>query len=304
MQAKIQDYSIQTDSFTSHGMQCEAHFYRPINATKNLPVVIMAHGFGAHMDFGLQPFADAFVKAGLAVFMFNYRGFGQSEGNTRFLVNPFMHVQDWESALDYVKQKDEVNSERIALWGSSFSGGHVLRVAAAHPEIKAVSAQVPFLDGIPTALQTAPWVMVKSAWAGVKDVFRKLTFRSPYYIAVVGQTDETACMNKPDSEAGFRNLIPDGKSHNWRNLCPARIVLILPFYRPISTLGKIKSPCLLVNATKDTLFSPKTIYKAAKKIKDVKLVHLQCGHFDPYKGKWFHKALAVELDFFKSKLLG
>jgi len=303
MQVKIQDYSIQADSFFSQGMRCEAHFYRPNNSTANLPVVIMAHGFGARMDFGLQPFADAFVKAGMAVFMFNYRGFGQSEGKTRFLVNPFMHVQDWEAALEHVKQKIEINPEKIALWGSSFSGGHVLRVAADHPEIRAVSAQVPFLDGIPTALQTAPRVMVKSAWAGIKDVFRKLTFRSPYYIAVVGKPGDTACMNKADSEAGFRNLIPDSDNHNWRNLCPARVALMLPFYRPISKLAKIKSPCLLVNATNDTLFSPNTIYRAAKKIKDVKLVDLQCGHFDPYKGRWFDEALAVELDFLKSKLL-
>jgi len=166
-----------------------------------------------------------------------------------------MHVQDWDYALDYVKQKAEINADRIALWGSSFSGGHVLRVAADHPEIRAVSAQVPFLDGLPTALQTAPMVMVKSAWAGIKDVIRKLTFRSPYYIAVVGKPGETACMNKPDSETGFRNLIPNREGHSWRNLCPARIVFMLPLYRPILKLSKIKSPCLLVNATKDTLFS-------------------------------------------------
>jgi len=30
---------------------------------------------------------------------------------------------------------------------------------------------------------------------------------------------------------------------------------------------------------------------------------LDCGHFDPYKGKWFDEALQVELDFFKEKLI-
>ncbi len=303
MQAKTHHYSIHLERFNSQGMKCEAQFYRPNNATKNLPVVIMAHGFAARMDFGLEPFAEAFVNAGMAVFMFNYRGFGKSEGSTRFLVNPSMHIQDWESALNHVKQKTEINPHRIALWGSSFSGGHVLSVAAEHPEIRAVSAQVPFLDGIATALQAAPMEMVKSAWAGIKDVYRKLTFRTPYYIAVVGEPGSTACMNKIDSEAGFRNLIPDSENNNWRNLCPARVVLTLPFYRPISKLEKIESPCLLVNATQDTLFSPKTIFKAAKKIKNVKLVNLECGHFDPYKGKWFDEALAVELEFLKSKML-
>lgn len=302
MQVKTQKYSIQLDSFISHGMLCEAQFYCPNNGKNNFPVVIMAHGFGAQMDFGLQPFAEAFVKAGIAVFMFNYRGFGQSEGRTRYLVNPFMHVQDWESALEHIKHKTGVNPKRIALWGSSFSGGHVLRVAADHPEIRAVSAQVPFLDGIPTALQASPGDMIKSTLVALRDVFRKLTFRSPYYIAVVGAPGEIACMNKGDSEAGFRNLIPDSEGHAWKNYCPARVVLMLPFYRPISKLGKIESPCLLVNATQDTLFSPNTIYRAAKKIKNVKLVHLECGHFDPYKGKWFDEALAVELSFLKEKL--
>ncbi len=303
MQAETLSYSIQPDSFISHGMRCEAHFYKPNNVTDNLPVVIMAHGFAARMDFGLHPFADAFVKAGMAVLMFNYRGFGQSEGDTRFLVNPFMHVQDWKAALEYVKKRAEIDPTRIALWGSSFSGGHVLSVAAEHPEVRAVSAQVPFLDGIPTAMQASPIDMIKSSLAGLWDVFRSVTAQSPYYIAVVGKPGSNACMKKIDSEEGFRNLIPSDENEKWQNYCPARIALLLPFYRPVLKLNKIQSPCLLVNATQDNLFSPRTIYKAAKKIRNVKLIHLDCGHFDPYKGKWFDEALQVELDFFKEKLI-
>jgi hypothetical protein len=63
----------------------------------------MAHGFGAERTFGLEPFAERFAQAGLAAFVFDYRCFGDSEGQPRNLVSPRRHLQDWEAALSYVK---------------------------------------------------------------------------------------------------------------------------------------------------------------------------------------------------------
>ena len=40
------------------------------------PLVIMAAGFGTQKDFGLDRYAEKFVQAGIAVFLFDYRNFG------------------------------------------------------------------------------------------------------------------------------------------------------------------------------------------------------------------------------------
>ena len=67
------------------------------------PVVVMAHGIAGQKDMGLQPFAEAFARAGLAVLLFDYRCFGGSDGEPRNWVSPARHLQDWTAALEYVR---------------------------------------------------------------------------------------------------------------------------------------------------------------------------------------------------------
>jgi alpha-beta hydrolase superfamily lysophospholipase len=52
----------------------------------------MAHGFATERTFGLQPFVERFIGAGWAVLTFDYRGFGESEGEPRLLVSPKKHI--------------------------------------------------------------------------------------------------------------------------------------------------------------------------------------------------------------------
>jgi alpha-beta hydrolase superfamily lysophospholipase len=84
--------------FISHGERCAAWLYRP-DAVEKPPLVIMAHGFGALRTFRLEPFAEKFVNQGIAVLLFDYRGFGTSEGYPRSLISPKKHIQDWHSAI-------------------------------------------------------------------------------------------------------------------------------------------------------------------------------------------------------------
>ena len=294
-------YSIRSEWFLSKNKKCSALFYQPNSVIKNMPVVIMAHGFGAEMSYGLHPFAHKFAQEGMAVFMFDYRGFGKSEGFIRKLVHPFHHLQDWEAALNHVKRISKIDPHRIGLWGSSFSGGHVLALAAANPNIKVVSAQVPYLCGISTSFQRSFTDILKITGSAFKDILRMATFRSPYYIAVAGTPEETAIMNKSDSLKGMRSIIPKGAK--WENKCPARIALLTLFYNPIKQLSKIKCPCILINAENDSLFSKETVAKAAKKIKNCVLVNLDCGHFDPYTGIYFEKAIYEEVRFLKLHLI-
>ena len=137
----------QPITFPCQQVQCAGELWLPAGVSKP-PVVIMAHGFGATIEYGLKPFAERFAQAGLAVVLFDYRGFGRSGGQPRQVVDGEEHVKDWVQAIDAVAQRPEVNGQRLGIWGSSYSGGHVLRAAAARPAlVKAVSSQVPFEIG-------------------------------------------------------------------------------------------------------------------------------------------------------------
>jgi alpha/beta superfamily hydrolase len=93
----------------------------------------MAHGFGAERAFGLEPFAERFAEFGVATFLFDYRCFGDSEGEPRNWISPRRHLQDWEAALAHVKGLP--NIDPTGSLGDLFSGGHVIVTVARHPEV-------------------------------------------------------------------------------------------------------------------------------------------------------------------------
>jgi alpha/beta superfamily hydrolase len=108
---------------------------------------------GAQKDMGLHQYACAFVTGGLAVLVFDYRTFGGSEGEPRQWVSPARHCEDWQSAVDFVRQQlsDQVDVSRMCLWGTSFAGGHVLATAANNPaHVVAVVSQVRWLQLVST----------------------------------------------------------------------------------------------------------------------------------------------------------
>ena len=130
-----EDFTRTDVDFVSSGTRCAAWLYRPRGVARP-PVVIMAHGFGAERTFGLPAFAERFAAAGLATLLFDYRGFGQSDGQPRNLVSPRRHVQDWKAAIAAARRLPEVDTDRIALWGTSYSGGHVIVAASEDPAIR------------------------------------------------------------------------------------------------------------------------------------------------------------------------
>jgi pimeloyl-ACP methyl ester carboxylesterase len=266
------------------------------------PVVVMAHGFAAERTFRLPAFAEKFVERGLAVFLFDYRNFGGSEGEPRNLVSPRRHLQDWRAAIAHVRGLPEVDRERVALWGSSFSGGHVTVTAAQDPGIAAIVSQVPFVDGLSALDAFGLSYTLKGTLAGLRDLGRVLTFRSPYTVPVVADPDAFGIMNQPDSKPGYLAIVPEGSS--WKNECPARILLAVASYRPISFAGKVKCPALVLLAEKDTLIPAEAVERFAAKMPRVEVVRLPLGHFDVYVEEAFEETARLEADFLEKHLRG
>ena len=134
-------------SFRSGGDRCSAwHFMADGSAAR--PVVVMGHGFGGTKDSGLAPFAERFTAAGLDVLAFDYRGFGASEGEPRQSLSVTRQLEDYHAAVDAATALDGVDAAKVALWGASFSGGHVLRVAADRDDVGAVVALTPLTSGL------------------------------------------------------------------------------------------------------------------------------------------------------------
>jgi pimeloyl-ACP methyl ester carboxylesterase len=294
-------------TFMSQGDKLKAWLYLPTGVL-NPPVIVMAHGFGGQRWMRLPAYAERFAQMGMAVFIFDYRGFNDSEGEPRNYVNPTRHLQDWDSAIAYVKKLDNIDTKRIALWGTSFSGGHVIVEAAKHPEILAIVSQVPFTDGISTQwnyIITDPVFSLKGTYHGLADILASIFTKHRHNVRTAGRPGETfAMMSRPDSMEGVIKLtgLKDEKDFEKYNFCPGNIVFTLGLYRPISYADEVICPALVIGAEKDTLFPPTGPKKMADRMKKATYISLPMNHFDPYVGVPFEKIVKVMGDFLKTNL--
>lgn len=292
-------FSKTPSDFHSKNTRCSGELYLPED-TPYPPVVIMAHGFGAEKTFGLPAYAEIFASNGLAVYLFDYRCFGESDGQPRNYVDPGRHLHDWKAAIDHVRSLPAINADRIALWGSSFSGGHVLVTASKDQAISAVVAQVPFVDAVSTTFKLGFKFLMQATPHAIRDLLRILTFRSPHFVKIIGKSEEFAIMNTPESYPGYSAIVPENTT--WENKCPARIILTFALYRPIASAHKITCPALIMLGEKDSLISAKAIEKTAGKIPNAELVKYPFGHFDIYNGKPFEDAVKKQTEFLLSHL--
>lgn len=270
------------------------------------PCIVMAHGLGGTRDAGLVPYARAFAEAGFNVLLFDYRHFGASEGEPRQLVSVPQQLADWQSAIDFARQQPGIDPGRVALWGSSFSGGHVLVAAARDGGIAAVSAQGPMMDGLAAVLNVISYAglgsIMRLSVLGVRDQFQALIGREPLYATIVGHPGETAAMATGDAYEGYQAIAPP----DWRNELAARLALQLPLYRPLRHARRLRCPILIQVCGRDSVAPPEAAEKAALKAGGRAELRRydDLRHFDIYVGEGFERSSSDQVDFFQRHLLG
>ena len=197
-------------TFDSAGVPLAAWLYRPAAADGDaVPCIVMAHGFSATRRDGLEPYAERFADAGFAVLLFDYRGFGDSGGEPRQVIDIRAQQDDYRAAIRAAARVPWVDAARIALFGSSFSGGHVVTVAAGDAQIAAVISQAPFADGIAQLRNTPPTIAARMTVDGIRDVVGAAAGRPPVTVAAAGPPGSYAVMTAPEAEPGFQAIVGD-----------------------------------------------------------------------------------------------
>lgn len=285
-------------SFMSYGDRCASTLMLPDTKARP-PVIVMAHGFGAIRNAALAPFSERFVAAGYAVFLFDYRGFGDSDGEPRQWVSPRRHLQDWKSAIAHVRSLPQIDAKRLALWGTSFSGGHVLQTAADDMQVQAVIAQIPHVNGLASASQTPLLSLLPLAIAGITDMIGGW-LGHPSYLPIVGLPGERAAISTPGAYEGFMALIPQGS--RWENKMRSRIFLELPFYSPIRHAHRIQAPTLVIAGRTDKVTPAHAAQATAKRIPNGRFALLDGNHFQFHGGPIFEQSIVLQLKFLQEKL--
>jgi len=282
--------------FHSHNADCAGWLYIP-HAITRMPVIIMAHGLGAVRDMRLDAYAERFCAAGYACLLFDYRYFGASQGAPRQLLNIKCQLADWSAAIDYVRSRKEVDAARIILFGSSFSGGHVITIAARNPEISAIISQCPFTDGLASSLTLPPWSAVKVLGRAVVDSLAGILHLPPVLVDLAGKPGATALMPVHDYQQ-YLDLVPPGSL--FRKSVSARIALKILGYYPGRLIKRVRCPAYYAVCEHDSVAPSKQTRHHLKKALKAEIHFYGCGHFDIYQGERFKQVINEYITFLKS----
>lgn len=286
--------------FDSGETYCSAWLYLPVGA-KRPPVVVLGHGLGAVREMRLDAYSERFAAAGIAALSFTYRYFGDSGGTPRQLMSVSRQLEDWDAALDFVKDCADVDGSRVAVWGSSFGGGHAITVASRHPELLAAISQCPFTDGFASATALGLKSMMQITPVVLRDFAAKLFNRPPVMVPIFAEPGSPALMNAHDALDGYLALVPEGMT--FVNKVAARVIPEIATYRPGRLAAKVAMPILFCVSETDTVTPPEQTIAFARRAQHGEVKLYSAGHFAFYLGEAFEQLAADQTQFLAKHLL-
>jgi pimeloyl-ACP methyl ester carboxylesterase len=294
-------HTAEAASFVSGGTTCAATVHRPVPGAATTPVVVMAHGFGAVRALRLPAFAERFAAEGYTVVTFDYRGFGDSEGTPRQVVDVTMQHEDWRAALAFARSLDGVDPGKVVAWGTSFAGGHVISLAGRGEPLAAIIAQVPHVSGPAAVRSTGILPGLRLVPPAVHDQLRAWAGREPVYVESAGTPGQTAVMTSPDAVPGVDRLIAESEvaQGEHRTDVAARIALKVGLYSPKRWAAGVRCPALVQIVDADAI-TPARIARATAARMAASTVHVYPGgHFDPYVDPLFERVVTDQLAFLR-----
>jgi pimeloyl-ACP methyl ester carboxylesterase len=273
-------YSRKKVQFNATDLTLRGWFYTPAQLQQKMPAIIMTPGFSALKEHHYEAFALTFVHAGFCVLLYDNRNFGESDSTTRLEIDPVLQIQDMSHAITFLQNQTEVCEDKIGLWGSSFSGGIVLAVAAKDERVGCVVAQVPLVEGYHRILQQEdPKKLAALQKKFAVERERIKSGQPPVMISVVTSDPEKTAVMKQPTAYQFFTSIPF-----WENKVTLKSVENAGEFSPIDRMEEIAPiPLLFIVADQDTVNSPELARKAfAKALPPKKIMIVQGGHFDPH----------------------
>lgn len=289
-------------TFDSAGAPCAGTLFRPPGTgLVARPVVVLAHGFAGLRVRRLDAYARRFAEAGYLALTFDYRGFGDSGGGPRGLLDLHRQHADYAAAVAFARRLPQADPDRVVLWGTSLSGGHVLQLAGTGLPVAAVVAQVPHLSGPRSSTAVPLRQRLRVGVPGVLDQVGALLGRPPRMIDAFGPPGSVAVMTSAEALPGHRSMLAaqdtPPSAEGERPRVAARVLLRMPFYSPGRYAGRIRCPVLLQVADRDLTTPPQAAEPVARALRQGTVKHYDGGHFDVYTTPLFETVVADQLAF-------
>jgi fermentation-respiration switch protein FrsA (DUF1100 family) len=292
--------------FPSQGLSCAGWYYVPagVKPDETRPAIVMAHGYSGVKEQYLDNFAGKFADAGFVVLVFDYRYLGASEGEPRQQIFWYEQIKDYRNAITWASMQPEVNADRIGVWGTSYSGGHVLQLAAFDKRVKSVVAQVPQVSAWESYFSQLPPEQIASISAA-HAVARaeRMTTGKVLYFPVVAPEGQPAVMPQPEA---YEWVMAASKiAPRYENRVTVESLEAGMDFDPARFIQSIAPTPLLMIIASDDIVTPtvvqKQVFERAQEPK--KLIVVTGRHFDPYAGPRHVEYVAPELEWFQRTLM-
>jgi len=275
--------------------------YTPAVTQGPNPTIVMAHGYSAVKEMYLDSFAQVFCDAGFTVLVYDNRNLGASDGEPRGEIDPWRQINDYRDAITFVGTLSEVDKDRIGVWGSSYSGGHVIVVGALDRRVKCVVCQVPLISGLRNAKRLVRSDLLAVTRAAF-DADREARYKgeSPVTLPVVSEDPSAPCALPTEDSLQFFKDVHESRAPSWQNEVTLRSIEMFWEYEPGWYISRIcPTPFMMAVAAGDHLVPVDLACEAFEQaLEPKKLIVLQGGHFEAYTGEAFKVNSAAQRDWF------
>lgn len=300
-------YERKDITFTSEGLKCAAWYYVPsgLKDGEKRPAIVMAHGWSAVKEMWLDKFAEQFTEAGFVVTVFDYRRFGASEGEPRAEINWRDQIADYKNAITWTTAQKEVDPNRIGVWGSSYSGGHVMQLAAFDKRVKAVVSQVP-VSGVWNSYHSSKNAEAAAGFFGwlAQDRAERFSSGKVNYIPVTVPEKDRGPADFPAEWHDWFDNTSKARAPSWLNKVTVRSIEDSLDYDPTQYIHLIAPTPLMMIVADDDVITPTALEKEAfsRAKEPKKLVVVPGGHFEAYQGPKFPAFAQPATEWFKQHL--
>jgi len=299
---------IKEVEFPSEGATLRGMLFLPEAQKQRPPVVVMAHGISATVHMVADKYAEAFCRSGLAALLYDNRNFGRSGGEPRQEVNPWVQCRGYRDAINFAEKLKDIDPNRIALWGDSYTGREVIILGAIDERVKVIVAQVPVCgDKMPSVEPS------RANFETIKESFLHGDVRGSPETTIgpipVVSFDQSSIPSLLKPIQAFRWFIDYGgrPGSQWVN----RVTRVIPDtpmpFHPVLCAPFVTASTLMMVAPEDEMVNAN--YAVAKQVYQLitnpkQWYDVAGGHFGLlyYPGELFDEASRVQTEFFKKWL--
>ncbi|MEM9614700.1 MAG: alpha/beta fold hydrolase [Actinomycetota bacterium] len=192
-------YTTERHHFDADGDTLVADLFRPISAVDGAPIVVVTGSWTTSKEQQADFYARRLAAQGITTLTFDFRGFGQSEGDPRDWENPSRKVADIHAAVGFARTLDGIDPDRIGALGVCASAGYQAVNAADDDRVRSIGMVAPWLhntdlvapyyggpDGVAERIELSK--QAEASWRSTGEVAM---------IPAISETDESAAMFGP-----------------------------------------------------------------------------------------------------------